>query len=114
MACRRPRSWPVIAAILGLSAVASVPMAQAAPMQDGATVSGGVVPQSGNCPAGRQQDEHCLPGGAGSQTRPVGPVLPPVTPPITPPVGPLTLPPGIPPEEQSKFIFGLAKATLHT
>ena len=73
------------------------------------TVSGGTVPQSGNCPAGRQQDEHCLPGGPGSPpVRPGGPVHPPVRP-----------PPGIPPASQPadseapEKIVGWAEATLH-
>ena len=104
-----------------LSVVAVVPQARSAPLPGGATASGGVVPQSPNCSAGREEDEGCVPRGPGSPTSPGGPVLPPVTPPappsvtppITLPVGPLVPPPGIPPEELSNFIWGWAKATLH-
>ena len=117
MACRRFRSWRVIAAIVALSVVASVPMARAAPPANGGTASGVVVPQSANCSVGGQQDAHCLPGGPGSPARPSGPIHPPVPPPVTPPgtlpITPLAPPPGIPPKELPNFIWGRAKATLH-
>ena len=92
-------------------------MAHAAPLAEDATASGGVVPQPSNCPAGGQQDEHCLPGGLGSTARPGGPIHPPVTPPVTPPP---TIPPSGRPQatrpqdpELPLIIFGWAKATFH-
>lgn len=107
------RGAMVIMALVAVSAVVSVPMASAAPLPEGATASGGVVPQSPNCSAGREEDEGCVPRGPGSPTRPGVPGLPPI-PPITPPVGPPIMPPpGIPPEELPGFIGGTAKATLH-
>lgn len=97
----------VILPLVAASASAFVPIAQAAPPPEAATASGGTVPQSGNCPAGREQDEHCLPGGLGSPARPGGPIRPPV------------MPPGIPPASQPadseapEKIVGWAEATLH-
>jgi hypothetical protein len=113
----------VIMAVVAMSVAASVAMAQAAPLSEGAAASGGVA-QSGNCPGGQQQDEHCLPGGPGSPARPGGPIHPPVTPPVPPPVTPPVVPPIVPPPgipsatrpqdpELPLYINGWAKATLH-
>lgn len=102
------RGTMVIMALVAVSAAAYVVTANASSLSEGATASGGTVPQSGNCPAGRQADGHCLPGGQGSPARPGGPIQPPIMP-----------PPGIPPvarpadREGPQKIVGWAKAMLH-
>lgn len=107
-------------ALAVVGTIPSVPIAQVVPLYEGAPASGGTVPQSGNCPAGRQPDGHCLPGGPGSSARPGGPIHPPITPPVAPPVVPPATPPsGRPPAtrpddpELPVYIFGVASATLH-
>jgi hypothetical protein len=115
------RGMMVIMALVAVSTTPSVRMAQASPPSEVTTASGGTLTQSGNCPNGQQQDEHCLPGGpANPLTRPGGPIHPPVTPPITPPViPPIVPPPGIPsatrPQDPDlpQFIHGWATATFH-
>lgn len=115
--CPRFRPLPVIAALVALSVVAAVPLAQAVPLAEAAPASGGTVSQSGDCPGGSQQDEHCVPGGPGSHPAgPGGPIHPPITPPVVPPAMP---PSGRPRVTQPEdfytipFILGHAKATLH-
>ncbi len=110
----------VIMAVVAMSVVASVAMAQAAPLSEGAAASGGVA-QSGNCPDVQQQGEHCLPGipgsPAGSNSTPTPPVTPPVQPPTVPPVTPPAMPPVtlpiVPPSGMPQFIHGWAIATFH-
>jgi hypothetical protein len=113
------RGMMVIMALVAVSTTPSVRMAQASPPSEVTTASGGTHTQSGNCPNGQQQDEHCLPGGPGSPpARPGGPIHPSITPPVVPPIVP---PPGIPSAVQPvdpeatgyTDVVGWAKATLH-
>lgn len=114
-------------ALVAVSVAVPVASGQSTPLSEGTTGIGGAVSQSGNCPAERQADGHCLPGGpgnpAGSDSTPTPPVTPPiplVTPPVVPPTTlPITPPSGRPsatrPEEPElpEFIHGWATATFH-
>jgi hypothetical protein len=114
----------VVTAIMTVGTFPSLPMAQVVPLSEGAPASGEIVPQSGNCPGGRQRDADCLPGGAGSSagsdSTPTPPVTPPIPPATMPPVTfPIVPPSGRPPTTQSQdpefpqFIHGWAIATFH-
>lgn len=123
----------VVTALVVLNASALVPVARAVPLSEGAPASSETVAQSGNCPAGRQPDGHCLPGGPESPPpSPGGPIQPPVTPPVPPPTIPPGTPPAMPPgtfpimppsgrpqatrpqdSEFPLYVIGSAKATFH-
>lgn len=102
------RDAMVIVSLFAISAVAFAPIARAAPLPDGMTASGGVVPQPAECSDARKEDERCVPRGPGFPTRPGRPVLPPVTPPAPPGESPEILT-----EELPRFIGGKAQARLH-
>lgn len=104
------RALIVLTPFVVVITTAFVPMAQSAP------TSGGTVSQSGNCPAGRQANGHCLQGGPGIPARPSGPIHPPVTPPVIPQIVP---PSGRPQATRPQdpelplYVIGSAKATFH-
>ena len=51
------RSALVGVAFVTVSVAVPVASGQSTPLSEAATASGGTIPQSGNCPAGRQRDE---------------------------------------------------------
>lgn len=114
----------VVTAIMTVGTFPSLPMAQVVPLSEGAPASGEIVPQSGNCPGGRQRDADCLPGGAGSSAGSDSTPTPPVTPPIPPATMPPVTFPIVPPSERPSatrpqgpvlplYVIGSAKATFH-
>lgn len=114
------RLWPIILTLTAMSAMVRPPMAHPMQLQEGATASGGAVPQSENCPAGREQDEQCPPRILGSPPAAGPPIHPPLLPPAPPepppltPLSPPVLPAGPPPHPQYPlFIWGTATAKLH-